>query len=971
MGYYQAQLDKATSELKVLNSGTKAQQKAAKTKGTKDNKKANKAAYNKGAASAAKISYKSGKKSKEEIVNLAPYIKMENGAYVVDQSKINKIKNKDKRKAIADAANKEINDRISKKNKAEDEIKKAQEALEKFSEELYQTFFAWENELTQIWNITQKIEQSQKRISNIDAFDDLLEAQVGSGRKSASKEAAVTNFKRRIEEQQKILEERREAIDQSQKDLKNALTTDDEETILAKVNEKLNTDATYDSKQKQVTAAKQAKKAYDAAVADKKNQEEAKDKVQKKIDKLEKKKNKTKKEKEQLKKLKEQKKAINNKITQDNKVIGNNKNIAAQLPTLENELKALTGNLNNTQRAGYEEYKKELEKRLDVIKTAQKFGTVTHRGDGTVDIEFNTEKFEEERLNGNLTEEMAKAVQDYWKDAVELRDKLLENYEELTNSVAEFYTSLKDLKDQAAEYSEQLVNISEQSEKKKIDNLKQLSSSLKDALDKLLRDVKNKLDERRKQEDNRKTEQDISKKQQRLASLRADTSGGHQVEIAQLEKEIADAQQDYQRSLEDQLVDKLQQQADLAAEQRERQIALQEELATSVNNIAQVNMWMAHPEEFEDAMRAAYYEANNYEGSTAATQDKIARDFESLYQGILSNKDEQVIVSNAINSLEQKIDETETVLDQINKALGAEVVEEPSVVEQIEEAQENKDITLSEAKANNMSLADAHSKFATATFKDLKDVGKYTAQEFKQANISYADAKGAGFTLDQLKAGGYTEAQTEIDKNTAKTAYDNFLKARGSKKNSGDKNWGKIGKDGLSAQINRGKTLGYAETKVLQDLANTDAITWTEVLKAYIKLKGKKQAAKNIIPYFSTKLSAGRKTGWKNAFGKNFPKYATGGMADFTGPAWLDGTPSKPELILSAKDTQNFIALKDVLAKAVNSTNTTNDNAVYEININVDHLNNDYDVDKVAERVKKIIINDSNYRNVTQVRKFR
>ena len=94
-------------------------------------------------------------------------------------------------------------------------------------------------------------------------------------------------------------------------------------------------------------------------------------------------------------------------------------------------------------------------------------------------------------------------------------------------------------------------------------------------------------------------------------------------------------------------------------------------------------------------------------------------------------------------------------------------------------------------------------------------------------------------------------------------------------------------------------------------------------------------------------------------------------MADFTGPAWLDGTPSKPELILSAKDTQNFIALKDVLAKAVNSTNTTNDNAVYEININVDHLNNDYDVDKVAERVKKIIINDSNYRNVTQVRKFR
>ena len=39
--------------------------------------------------------------------------------------------------------------------------------------------------------------------------------------------------------------------------------------------------------------------------------------------------------------------------------------------------------------------------------------------------------------------------------------------------------------------------------------------------------------------------------------------------------------------------------------------------------------------------------------------------------------------------------------------------------------------------------------------------------------------------------------------------------------------------------------------------------------------------------------------------------------------------------------------------------------------INVDKLTNDYDVDKVAERVKKIIVKDSGYRNVTQVRNFR
>jgi hypothetical protein len=36
-------------------------------------------------------------------------------------------------------------------------------------------------------------------------------------------------------------------------------------------------------------------------------------------------------------------------------------------------------------------------------------------------------------------------------------------------------------------------------------------------------------------------------------------------------------------------------------------------------------------------------------------------------------------------------------------------------------------------------------------------------------------------------------------------------------------------------------------------------------------------------------------------------QYATGGLADFTGPAWLDGTSSKPELVLNPKDTENLL----------------------------------------------------------------
>ena len=33
---------------------------------------------------------------------------------------------------------------------------------------------------------------------------------------------------------------------------------------------------------------------------------------------------------------------------------------------------------------------------------------------------------------------------------------------------------------------------------------------------------------------------------------------------------------------------------------------------------------------------------------------------------------------------------------------------------------------------------------------------------------------------------------------------------------------------------------------------------------------------------------------------KKFLQYKTGGLADFTGPAWLDGTKSRPEYVLNA-----------------------------------------------------------------------
>lgn len=96
------------------------------------------------------------------------------------------------------------------------------------------------------------------------------------------------------------------------------------------------------------------------------------------------------------------------------------------------------------------------------------------------------------------------------------------------------------------------------------------------------------------------------------------------------------------------------------------------------------------------------------------------------------------------------------------------------------------------------------------------------------------------------------------------------------------------------------------------------------------------------------------------------PKYKTGGLADFTGPAWLDGTKSRPELVLNQRDTQNFIQLKDILASLMTGSQTYTENngdITYDIDINVESIGSDYDVEQVANKVKSLINDDARYRN--------
>ena len=100
-------------------------------------------------------------------------------------------------------------------------------------------------------------------------------------------------------------------------------------------------------------------------------------------------------------------------------------------------------------------------------------------------------------------------------------------------------------------------------------------------------------------------------------------------------------------------------------------------------------------------------------------------------------------------------------------------------------------------------------------------------------------------------------------------------------------------------------------------------------------------------------------------------QYASGGINNRTGWAWLDGTANEPEAVLNAQQTDAFLKLADVLPSMFEGNTITNNNLggniYFELTMNIGEIGNDYDVDRLTERIKSNIYDLGAYRNVNAV----
>lgn len=439
-----------------------------------------------------------------------------------------------------------------------------------------------------------------------------------------------------------------------------------------------------------------------------------------------------------------------------------------------------------------------------------------------------------------------------------------------------------------------------------IDKLSELNDTINESNSNILNGIQESVDLSRQIRDNTETEQDIAEKEAKLAFLRRDTSGANDLEIKQLEEELKDARQSYSDTLVDQELERLSKQNDDDAEARQKQIDLMQK---------QLDYWT----------ESGYF------------NDQVNAMIEATENSPLANK--------ALN-IWKEMQEYDAKTESEKIALMKEW-----------------DELWKKGRAGNTELAAADSMYKGE---------KYTLVDASGASyggFSYNSATDT-WSNGNISISGSDISGADITKNTLSTKKDFSIKDTPTGGNPNDQTgnnypYGKAsetsGNIKQGARGNAVKAIQYALNQLGFGNSGTRSVdgifgsSTAKAVRAFQRAMGIKQDG-----------IVGSRT--REKF--RAKQYKTGGLADYTGMAWLDGTKSKPELVLNAKDTENFITLKDILSDlfrtGVGQTKNSGDN-YYDFHITVEQIADDYDVERMIQKVKDEINKDATYRNVNSI----
>ena len=619
-------------------------------------------------------------------------------------------------------------------------------------------------------------------------------------------------------------------------------------------------------------------------------------------------------------------------------------NFSTNSDVIRDDLEKTIGNINtqiSANQGGLSAAKEEMAMWKDII-TRNNSDYVSFDANGNVIR--NAEKLTElQNQIANADEHQKKVLQAKYDEImanVEAYEKAKTKVQDYSKSLEDNFKKLRDFLDKTYEnvskVEEKLIDVYQKVEDKQLEAIREKYELIKEENDKYLDSVQKMVDKEREIRDRADKEEDIKDKERKLAMMKMDTSGIYKNEIQALENDLKD---DYQ-SLEDDLVDKsisdLEETFSSQSEQYDRDIQYFENaLEYKREKMTEYNQWA------NDLLRQgsdavlAYLQANDEEYYTGTAAQKAAWTLEwqqAVELAVGSNEwmrsslhDTIFNALNACTSAAGGFEEGVKSYSQVAMASNGQI---EGTVESLTGYYEGLAEKVEGVELNMLKLRDAYSQAA----------GAAAALKSAQNGIFGADV------------GALEDKKNDYNNDNGDEGYYDAKTLKGRKSYGGT----------VCASTVRAGGVEYR-------LASYGTTSGGQAFEYYIKAE---DAYKVGETWFV-------KPGGKQLY-QLVSRYATGGLADYTGPAWLDGTPSKPEAVLNPLQTKYFIQFTNVLDSLFSNKPFTEANPQssqktgdisYNFNIQVEQMSNDYDVDKMVSRLEEKMIKAGQYRNVNVVKK--
>ena len=584
------------------------------------------------------------------------------------------------------------------------------------------------------------------------------------------------------------------------------------------------------------------------------------------------------------------------------------------------------------------------------------FGDYARKDNRTGKYIIDQRLINEAKFTDDIKDLLEEQVSNYNK----YRDELLKSEDNVRKAEKELQEQRKTALNNYAAMETEIAEALKAQYQEEVDALKNKYDAMKDADNDYLDALQDAIDKQRQLRDKENKYEDLAQKEKKLSLMQRDTSGANELETRQLEKEV---QQDRESLLDeaiDEIIDGLSELYESQQELRDSEMELKEALLdNTLYWNTQAESLAGSFESAEDYAQFLSGLSEEYSMMTLAQQQVKLQEYGETYTAASEYMAMQAMDNASetgnfiVDTMTITGEEVGTIVAETAETFSTEVIRSynettAAFEEDMRKAEESIDSAkdaLQEA-INKLNECAAAANTAAQALRDAQ-----VAQSSGGGDLGYEDNFGEVESTYIGPANGQLVDWVNLKDTMDGMAYS--INSNGSVEN------GTIA-FGANSSTTHGQLASYIqklyrgnELEELQKvttalgLSTTDGNSSTPLnsYQLYNKIKERLIAADATLT---------------SVF-----KYKEGGLVNYTGPAWVDGSPERPEAFLNSEDTARIGEAAKILAdipwmdrdtdNASVVTNNGGDVSV-EINLNIDHISSDTDIDEMIQRVKDEIV---------------